>query len=391
MSKRLNFIDVFCGAGGLSCGLELAGHRCLLGVDKDKDSIKTFLKNHQYAQAFEGNIEDLGSEVLKRLTGDQTIHAVVGGPPCQGFSTVGKGDPLDSRNKLFLEFVRIVKEIKPYFVVVENVTGLLAKKNEKILKAILGHFEKLGYHMDVQVVSASHYGVAERRRRTIILGTRINSQPLFPPVTHDAVVGNTRMAPVTVGDVFDSLKSKKGSLLNHDIEKSQIFDSFEKTIISHIPEGKGIRYQQDESSYLPSNLSLDIDWKNLPENRLRQTKYQRLDRKSPSPTIMTQRHSYYHPLEDRYLTQREAAAIQSFPHDFEFVGSLTSQWKQIGNAVPPLLGQAIGKSLTKMYQAAQKEQKDQSPSSHLKKVRAEKKIHKIRGNAFVYKENPESC
>ena len=124
----LNFIDVFSGAGGLSCGLEMAGHKCLLGVDFDQHAINTFAKNHKHAQTYCGDITKLSTKMLKELTAGQKIHAVVGGPPCQGFSTAGAGNPKDSRNKLFLEFVRVVKVTKPNFIVMENVTGIVAKK-----------------------------------------------------------------------------------------------------------------------------------------------------------------------------------------------------------------------------------------------------------------------
>ena len=365
---RLNFIDLFSGAGGLSCGLELAGMRCLLGVDCDKHAIQTFAHNHHHANTYDQDIKKLTPKKLKELCKNQTIHAVVGGPPCQGFSTVGLGNPQDRRNSLFLQFVRIVKITKPYFIIVENVTGLLAKKNETTLKAIFSQFQKLGYHLDVQVMSAEKYGVPEIRRRTIIIGSRLNSKIVFPtPST----------LRKTVGDAWQNLASKTGEIFNHDLSAAAVSSAQDLAILKYIPEGKGIRYQRDELAYLPPRLRLGVDWNNLREKRFRQTKYFRLDRTLPGPTIMTLRHNYYHPTENRYLTAREAAALQSFPNDFKFFGPLSAQWRQIGNAVPPLLGKALGKTLIHMYQTKDNHR-------HIDK---HANIRQIRSEAFAYRQS----
>ncbi len=381
-AKKLNFIDIFSGAGGLSCGLEMAGMRCLLGVDHNQQAIESFAANHKQAKTYCGPIEELTKKKLNQLLGNQTIHAVVGGPPCQGFSTVGIGNPNDNRNHLFLQFVKIVKITRPYFIVMENVTGLVAKKNEATLKAIFNRFHRLGYSLDIQVMSAQQYGVPEKRRRTIIIGTRINERPLFPKPTHDTIMARTYRPPITVGEALKDLKTKEGLVHNHDLESAQVKSKLDEQRLRHIPEGKGIRYQRDEIAYLPKRLHLDIDWENLPEGRFRQCKYQRLDRKLPGPTIMTHRHSYYHPIENRYLTAREAAKLQSFPNDFIFKGSVSAQWRQIGNAVPPLLGKAIGKSLIQLHKKA-------DPERLIGKIKKPNKIilSYVRGKAFVYKES----
>lgn len=383
-NNTLNFIDVFSGAGGLSHGLEMAGMRCLLGIDSDKHAIKTFAKNHHHAATFSGDVKNLTPKELYKLIGDNPIHAIVGGPPCQGFSTVGPGNPEDTRNSLFMEFFRLVKVLRPYFIVIENVTGLLARKNEKTLKSIFDRFHKIGYNLNVQVMSAENYGVPERRRRTIIIGSRINDAVMFPKPTHNTQVGRYFIPPMNVGDALKNIKNKNGEILNHDLDQAVIKSKIELDRLKCIPEGKGIRYEKDEALYLPKKLKLNVDWQTIREGRFRQTKYQRLDRKLPSPTIMTHRHSYYHPIEHRYLTQREAASIQSFPPHFEFVGPVSAQWRQIGNAVPPGLGKAIGKSLVHMFQLAQKSGVLESPN----RLRPGKfQLESIRGKAFHYKEN----
>ena len=370
---KLNFIDLFSGAGGLSCGLELAGMNCVLGVDMDKNAIETFKNNHHEANTFCGSITELSAAKIKELTNKKEIHAVVGGPPCQGFSTVGLGNPDDQRNHLFKEFIRVVKITNPYFVVIENVTGLLAKKNEKTIQSIFKIFSKMGYTLDVQVMSAENYGVPERRRRTIILGSRINQTITFPKTTSTIM---------TVGHALKNLKGSDGKYLNHDVAAAKIKSALETERIACIPEGKGIRYEIDEKTYFKKKkLKLNVNWKELRENRFRQTKYQRLDRKKPSPTIMTHRHNYFHPTENRYLTQREAAALQSFPNDFKFYGPLSAQWRQIGNAVPPLLGKAIGSAIMGMHA-----EKVLSKAATVKKLTSKDLVINVRKKAFVYKE-----
>jgi len=383
--KKLNFVDIFSGAGGLSCGLELSGMRCLLGVDHNKAAIDTFMANHKHAQSYCGDITKLTPKLFRELTNDQTIHAVVGGPPCQGFSTVGRGIPTDERNTLFKEFVRIVRISKPYFIIMENVTGLLAKKNEKTLKSIFSLFKKYGYLMDVKMMSADLYGVPEKRRRTIFIGSRINQEIIFPKPICNTNLKGQYIPSVTIGEAFQNLKTTNGLTHNHDLENATIKSKIDLARLKRIPEGKGIRYQKDEIKYLSPSLRLNIDWENIPESRFRQTKYLRLSRSLPSPTIMTHRHGYYHPTEHRYLTQREAAKIQSFPNDFVFKGTISAQWRQIGNAVPPLLAKHLGKTLQKMYRLAKKDNtsKPFKTNNHNNLKNA---MTKVRGNAFCYQE-----
>lgn len=342
MNRKYNFIDLFAGCGGLSKGLELAGHRCLLGVDSDKDSINTFKENHIDSEVYLGDIRDLSEELLNDLIKNENIDFIVGGPPCQGFSTVGKGSVDDSRNKLFLEFVRVVKTLMPKVIVIENVTGLLAKKNHKILQQIFESFQSLGYDVDARVLSSEEYGVPEKRRRAVIIGARDGLMPLFPEITH----GERGKYPVLgVKNAIFDLKAANDVIYNHDIESATIKNDLDRERIKHIPSGCGIRYQRDEERFLPKYLFYNIKWSEMSEGRFRQTKLQRLPLESPSFTILTSQSSYFHPTEDRYLTVREVASIQTFPNDFIFHGSKTSQFKQVGNAVPVLLAKSIGECI----------------------------------------------
>lgn len=377
ITHNLNFIDLFSGAGGISCGLEQLGMKCLLGLDYDKYAIETFKANHTEAASFCGDIRNLKKSDFLKLIKHQNVDLVVGGPPCQGFSTVGTGNPNDERNHLFAHFLRLVKYCQPNYLIIENVTGLLAKKNEKTLDAILKKVSALGYYIDFNVLSAEQYGVPEKRRRTIIIGSKHH-----PGITLPAP---TRKNPKTVGQALKNLKTRSGKILNHDVLSATPSNKIDIQRLQHIPEGRGIRYQKDEKELLPKKLWMGVDWKEIRENRFRQTKYQRLDRSLPSPTIMTHRGNYYHPTENRFLTAREAAKLQSFPNNFEFKGPLSAQWRQIGNAVPPQLAKELGKHINLLHSQLRKNKKSskQSTKKQIKELKSQ--LEAKRGQAFHYR------
>ena len=371
---KYNFIDLFSGAGGLSCGFEKAGLNCLAGIDFSKSAIETFKSNHKKAVGIDRDIRKISIKEFKKKINNKKIHIICGGPPCQGFSTIGPGDAKDSRNHLFLEFVRFVKELKPEIIVLENVTGLLAKKNIKTLKSIFNCFEDLGYDLNARVLSSHHYGTPQIRRRVILIGNRIRVENIYPKKKFSNVdeINSKLKNPRTVSWAFKNLIKFKSKSFNHNIEAARIKSNLEVSRISHVPEGKSIRYERDEKKYLPKKLWFDHDWNEIGEKRFREAKFARLDRSKPSPTIVTGSRMYYHPTENRYLTTREAASLQSFPPEFEFIGSITSQWTQIGNAVPPLMAEAMGAAIKKMIKN--------------KKIKKTKKtnIEFIRSTAFNY-------
>jgi DNA (cytosine-5)-methyltransferase 1 len=344
------FIDLFSGAGGMSCGLEMVGFKGLLGADYDAIALETFQLNHPNARTIVSNLREISVETIQKAVGYQKIDLICGGPPCQGFSTIGQNNHQDQRNFLFWEFLRIIEGLSPDYVIMENVTGLLSRRNEATLKVILDSFVKIGYRVDIKVLSAHHYGVPEKRRRTILLANRFQVKNLYPDIlfTDPEEEEENVSLPRTVGWAFHHLKTDDDQIFNHDLEKAQIANPLEKKRLSYIPEGGSIRYEKDQKTYLPPELWFDVDWDKLLERRFREAKLRRLDRAACAGTINTSRTTFYHPTEDRYLTAREAAAIQSFPANYVFCGTVTQQWRQIGNAVPPLMAKAIGQAILKL-------------------------------------------
>ncbi|MCB9091240.1 MAG: DNA cytosine methyltransferase [Halobacteriovoraceae bacterium] len=371
-SKNLNFIDLFCGAGGLSTGLKMAGFREILACDYDKWSTETMKANHGEAHIYHGGVQELTPKKLKEIIGDQKIHLVAGGPPCQGFSTIGKGDPGDERNSLFRYFVKIVGIVKPEFVLFENVTGLVSKKNEKTLQNIYAAFKRIGYELNIRILDAQDYGIPQARRRTFIIGTKVGYQFEFP---------KKKKKLKTLGETLDELKNfrrKKPDFVdeNYDLKRAKNLNDIDRMRLQCIPEGGRIRYREDEEKYLPKDLKLGVNWDKIREKRLRENHYHRLSRLRPSPTLNTHNHHYFHPTQLRKFTLRELAMIQSFPPDYQFKGSRTAVIKQIGNAVPPLLGKLFGLEIKKCYSRGVTEEKKQC------QFRGD--VNKIRSKAFVY-------
>lgn len=406
IKNSLNFIDLFCGAGGLSCGLELAGWNCVLGVDFDPNAINTFSKNHPNAKSFCEPIAHLTKEKLLELIGNQTIDLLAGGPPCQGFSTIGEGNPENEKNHLFKEYCRILEIIKPKFILFENVTGLVAKKNEKIIEQIFEKFHSLGYQVKIKILESQHYGVPQKRKRAIILGTNTNVALEFPTPFYDVHDENGKyIPPKNFGDALQQLSTiidGEEVFFNHN--QKQLMDRTDKLTskrLEHIPEGRGIRYKKDEDELLPENLKLGIDWNNMKEGRLREVQFHKLSRKLPAPTINTKNWTYFHPLENRRLTLRELASIQSFPPYFIFEGTQNQVGTQIGNAVPPLMGKALGLTITEMINKISATEKsteiyiDNYPANNTSqtlknnsatKEKVKEEIYQARSSAFVYQD-----
>jgi DNA (cytosine-5)-methyltransferase 1 len=343
MKSKPTVIDLFCGCGGLSYGFIEAGFEVLLGIDHWKEAISTFENTHKNAK---GIIADLFNETPKDIskqTGIKDIDVIIGGPPCQGFSIAGKRIIDDERNQLYKSFVSFVKYHQPKVFLMENVPNIVSMGKGVVKDSIIEDFEKIGYTVVYKVLLASDYGVPQNRRRAFFVGTNNNKEFIFPePTTKN---------PISAKDAISDLSEK--SLADGSKYKTEPKSEYQKLIRE---KSKGI-YNHEitiHSEQTTSIISLVPDggnYKDLPEE-LRKTRnvniaWTRLNSKKPSFTIDTGHRHHFHYKYNRVPTVRESARIQSFPDTFIFLGSKTSQYKQVGNAVPPILAKELAKEIKK--------------------------------------------
>lgn len=361
-NRSLTAIDLFCGAGGLSEGFRQAGFHVLAGQDYDDQAGATFAATHHEAQFIGGPIEKVTPVQLLKAAGVKKgeIDVIVGGPPCQGYSVYnhqrGAGDP---RANLFRQYLRIVEGVRPRWLVMENVTGITSIAGGGIVEEIRAGMRELGYRVEMQVLKAEEYGVPQERRRVFFVATRTGAPILFPEPTH----GEGLEDFVTVWDAISDLPLLKNgdnagprayrktpqngyqALLRGDCRVATNHSASRLAAINeermrHIPPGGS--WRDIPHALLPAGMKL--------AKRSDHTKrYGRPRKTDLACTILTKCDvhwgAYIHPTQDRALTVREAARLQSFPDFFEFQGSRTEQYVQVGNAVPPILGKRVAESL----------------------------------------------
>ncbi|MRH41579.1 DNA (cytosine-5-)-methyltransferase [Aquibacillus halophilus] len=351
-----NVLDLFCGAGGLSLGFKMAGFNIVGGVDFDQAAIDTHALNFEDGFHFCGDISTLENEyILGKFEGK--VDVVIGGPPCQGFSTANmwqKDHKEDDRNKLFYEFIRFVKLLKPKAFVMENVRGILTKDNGHVREAMLEIMSELGYKVDVKVLTASDYGVPQKRMRAFFVGINEKIGDTFDFDTLQ------KKAKVTVenaiSDIYKLEKITKNSTVedkfNLDQETIGMYQSLMRKNSSDILHNHNIKYPNDIVQVRMAFVPEGGNWRDVPEHlwdnvrtNRHSSAYRRLDSQDVSITIDTGHMNYFHPKYDRVPTVRESARIQSFPDDFIFTGGQGAQFRQVGNAVPPLLSKAIASAL----------------------------------------------
>ncbi|EKU83891.1 DNA cytosine methyltransferase [Massilia timonae] len=323
--KKPTSVDLFCGAGGLSLGLELAGWKTKVAADFDAQACATYKRNFPDTDVHQGDVRSVD---WTRLRGK--IDLVAGGPPCQPFSVAGNQKAADDIRDMLPEFVRAVAEIRPKLVLMENVAGLASSRHETYLNEKLAIISELGYEVEFKVLNSAQFGVPQERNRVIVIGVD-RSIPKFPSPTH-----GTKQRPY---------KSAREAILNApaDVPNSAIVTYAKSPILRPSPwagmlvNGGG------------RPINLDAPSQTIPAsaggNRTHIV---------DETGILLNYHS--HLLSGgnvksgivegvRRLTVKESAALQSFPSDFEFLGPRSAQYRQIGNAVPPLLAHAVGKAL----------------------------------------------
>lgn len=344
MRNQYNIIDLFCGAGGLSCGFERAGYNVLLGIDNDKKALETFEANHKNAKSICGDITNIHFGDIKQIIGNKKVDVIIGGPPCQGFSLSGPRNFDDPRNKLYLSYIRLVEEIQPRAFVIENVPGLVGLFNGEIKDNIFKRFTELGYNIDCKIMCAADYGVPQIRRRVVFVGTKIGERTYEYPsslgTTVTCEMALSDLAPLT-NELGNEIQDYYSEPLN-EYQKLMRYNSKEvhnhvaathsekvKHIISLVPDGGNYKDLPEEYR---NSRNFHVAWTRFKSNK-------------PAPTIDTGHRHHFHYKFDRVPTVRECARLQSFPDDFVFIGNKTQQFRQVGNAVPPLMAEQIAKSL----------------------------------------------
>ena len=312
--SEMTFVDLFCGAGGLSKGLEMSGLEGICGLDWFKEACMTYNRNfdHPFVNGdikSEETKQQFYNTVEKQLAG-RKLSIVAGGFPCQGFSMAGNRIVDDPRNSLYLELIEIVKKLQPEFVICENVKGLRSMLNGLVEKKIIDDFKAIGYEMNVMTLCAADYYTPQKRERVIFIGNRIGLKNYHPlPILQPSEYITTG---ATIADLMDMPENKA---FNHVPTKHRP-DMAQRML--ELPEGQSLYKGYSDA------------WKKCPWNEA-------------SCTIKENHGGVnIHPRLPRVLTAREMARLQSFPDDFIFEGPKNKQLVQIGNAVPPLLGKAIG-------------------------------------------------
>lgn len=383
-ARSLNMLDLFCGTGALSYGIETASRtlRTVGGVDADQAAARTAALNHPGAKIRCERIESLPPEEMLALTGVSNIDVIVGGPPCQGFSSLrpSRGAGLDDpRNSLYQQFVKYVRTLRPRVFLLENVVGILTAGEGRLVSEMLAAFRRAGYEVDWRVLNAANFGVPQKRERFFLVGVRKNVgarvAPAFPIPSHwfaGRVIGTklkdrylvnleSGLAPVTVRDAISDLPSlKSGEALTSYRSPNEALTAFQaarrrgsssqltlhEAATHNAKMLEVIRHAGASIHALPKGL-VSSGYSSC---------YSRLAFDEPATTITVKFTSpasskCIHPVDDRAITPREAARLQSFDDSFIFAGSKTDIASQIGNAVPPLFGEAFAPVIEQLLDA----------------------------------------
>jgi DNA (cytosine-5)-methyltransferase 1 len=349
MSRKIEItgIDLFAGAGGLSHGASRAGIKITHAVENDSVAADTYKKNNPSTKVLEADISTI-EPIREQRRGGLILF---GGPPCQGFSTSNQRTrtSINPKNWLFNEFFRFAKVLKPDWIVLENVKGLRETAKGAFEALILEEFQNLAYSSDVWMLCAADYGVPQRRYRLFFIGRKSGTIPKPPTprvgatvTVRDAIADLPNLA---IGANIDTLSYRGGRPSNY----AQTMRQGAKFSSGHLVSSNNALVQKRYKHIPPGGNWVDIpsdlmdNYTNLIDNRSRHTGiYRRLSWDEPSVVISNYRKNMLiHPQQDRGLSVREAARLQSFPDAYTFVGGLGFQQQQVGNAVPPLLAEAV--------------------------------------------------
>lgn len=364
-------MDLFCGVGGFSTGFESTGEfEVIAGIDLLGDRLETFCSNHSAANGYGGDIRNF--DVSSLMNECPTPFVIIGGPPCQGFSSIRPFRNIewsDPRNNLGEEFCRVIASIRPEWLVFENVVGLLNHRSGKTFEALMGAFEALGYRVSARVLNAAYHGLPQRRERLLVVGSLKGKPFEWPTATHRhdkrSMVGRSNLLITPDEGLFDNT-SPALTLMDaiDDLPPVQSGGNASEYVAK--PRNRYqevLRFQAEvltlHEATMHSDEMLNIikhagsSIAALPPGLVTSgfsTSYSRLAADEPSNTITVNfvhpaSNRCIHPFQQRALTPREGARLQSFPDTFVFKGNRTQVVKQIGNAVPPLLGKLIAEAI----------------------------------------------
>ena len=356
-------VDLFCGAGGLSLGLERAGGEVIVGIDHDEHAISTHRAHHKGLSESWDLYDPANVEAIGRIVREHEVSIVCGGPPCQPFSRAGRGiirslvdrgvrGAVDQRRDLWQAFLEVVRIGRPAAVLMENVPDMAFDRGMVIIRSVIAELESWGYSVDARILDASDFGVPQTRRRLFVIGLRDGVQPIWPEKSDRRT---------SLLDAIGDLPSFDGgwvhSGLNDDggMPYGEATSQFQELMREHcgnIVYDQVTRAVREDDRRAFASMEPGTKYSDLDDELKRyrddifKDKYNRLDPHAPSRTVTAHLsrdgYAYIHPVEDRTISVREAARIQSFPDAIRFHGPPTAAFKQIGNAVPVLLGEALG-------------------------------------------------
>jgi DNA (cytosine-5)-methyltransferase 1 len=376
MESKYTVMDLFCGTGGFSNGFTKKNKlfEVIYALDIDPIAASTAKANHSNCLVESNDIRKLSPEVVSKKLGKNVVDVIIGGPPCQGFSSLRpyrSSTVEDERNNLYVSFESFVDFFRPKVVVMENVVGLVTHNSGQTLKKILKDFKNLGYYVDWKILNAAHYGVPQKRERFILIASQKNTPIRFPITTHyfsgrgigtkdkqrHMLTDPNNPKSLSVMDAISDLPHLKSAQEKNKYEKKpknqyqlqRRLGSSKLTLHKASDHGEKmlevIKHSGDSIKCIPKHL-ITSGFSSC---------YSRLSKKEPATTITVKFQSpasskCIHPTQNRTITPREAARIQSFDDSFIFKGSITQISSQIGNAVPPLLGKAISSSVSEILE-----------------------------------------
>lgn len=389
-SKTRYLVDLFSGAGGLSCGLSLAGFKSIAAVEVEPAYANTFKKNHPESQVFTEDIRKLAKKDLEELLGIKSgrLDLLAAGIPCQGFSINAPIRTLDDpRNHLFKDYLTFIEKLRPKATIIENVTGIVSLGQGTVVEQIYKELNSLGYSVSHRILYAAHYGVPQMRYRTIFIGIHKRTAKIrFPEPTHEAYGAanftKSRELCIKLDPLFAQNLKRHTTIDDALSDLPEIIPGEDKGAIPYKTKPtnsfqrimrKGSKTVHNHQCARLSPINLERlkhipqggSWRDIPHHLLpkgmqaarRSDHTKRYGRLSPDgicSTILTKCDphwgSYFHPHHDRVLSVREAARIQSFPDSYHFTGSIGDQYAQVGNAVPPLMAKAIGDTVLSLIE-----------------------------------------